>query len=84
MQSKKGGGGSFNSMGGGVNQVELLENLEAVLGCGPIEAARLMNTSYETYKPWKAGRRNMTGPAVKLAFILIDIAGTPMGESYLV
>lgn len=66
--------------GGGVDQRALLTSLETILGKGAAETAEALGTNYNTYKEWKGGRREMLGPALKLSFILIDIAGTPVGK----
>ena len=44
-------------------QRNLLLDFEHELGIGPVEAARKLDTPYDTYKNWKSGRYKMPGCA---------------------
>jgi len=44
-------------------QRERLLEFEHELGIGAVEAARKLDTPYDTYKDWKSGRHKMPGCA---------------------
>ena len=44
-------------------QVKYLQRAEKSLGVGPVEMAARLETSWNTYKAWKAGRNPIPGAA---------------------
>ena len=55
------------------NQKETIRLFESELGIGPVEAARKLDTPYDTYKEWKSGRRKMPGCAYVAIRLWISI-----------
>ena len=57
-----------------MNQKETIRLFESELGMGPVEAARKLDTPYDTYKEWKSGRRKMPGVAQVAILLWIGIS----------
>ena len=55
-----------------MTQSNYLAQSEKSLEVGPIEMARLLDTSYNTYKAWKSGRNKLPGVAKVAIDLLIN------------
>ena len=49
----------------------MLRKAEEELGLGPVSLSRAMGISYDTYKDWRSGRRNMSPVAVRCLELLL-------------
>lgn len=55
-----------------MNQTQTLNNFEKLLGVGPVDASRLLNTNYNTYKAWKSERNTMPGVAhIAISYLIL-------------
>ncbi len=68
-------GGPYRRIGRSVTSGAMtpkqLKRAREKLHLGPVEMARAMGVSYETYRQWESGRRSMSAAAVRLAELLL-------------
>ena len=79
---KKRGTPSEKSIGGEVSQNEIFKEFESTLGVTAKKAADIPYTNYSRNKAWKGGRRNATGPTLKLIKVLMAIKDTGIGKKF--
>ncbi len=65
------GGDAGRSVTNGAMTPRQLKQAREKLHLGPVEMARAMGVSYETYRQWESGRRSMSAAAVRLEELLL-------------
>lgn len=72
----------IDDRGEGVDQRELLTQLEITLDKTAVATATVIGTNYNTYKEWKGGRRNMLSYTLQQVEMIKALAGTSAGKQF--
>lgn len=65
-----------------IEQVEKLIADRETLGLTPGAMATAMGVTYDTYKDWQSGRRNMRPTARRCIELLLALKGTRKGKKF--
>lgn len=71
-----------NERGEGVDQRELLSQLEITLNKTAVDTCKVIGCSYNTYKEWKGGRKNMLSYTLQQIKMIKALIGTPAGKLF--